>query len=312
MLFSAAAKPHRRGESRSDFNVRVKYYPQPDGSLRPYQIIIANKSIFDGKRRTLPPKTSPVILEACEFLYGDRQGISLEQMLIAEQNDEEGIEAAIRNYKTAHRRLFDKIQCNQWLNLFVTLTLDREKISRTDYDEIIDKLSTWLDNRVRRDGLGYILVPEYHKDGRSIHFHGLMNENALHLVNSGHKRNGKTVYNIQDFPYGFTTAIRITSPKGGNAADAISKYVHKYMTKALKESDRDPEKIKHLKIGGRYYLSGGALQQPQFKYARFGDVDFSADGVFTIEDANLKLAIITADDSTFSSLLKRLEESRES
>lgn len=292
---------------RGDFNVRIKYYPQPDGTLKPYQIIIANKGLFCATRKTLPTSTPASTLEVIESIYGDKMGLHAIDILREEGEDDEAIDAMIRNYKTAHRRLFDKIQCNRQLNLFVTLTLNEEEISRTDYDEIMKKLSVWLDNRVRRDHLAYILVPEYHKDGKSIHFHGVMNENGLHLVNSGHKRNGKTVYNITDFPYGFTTAIRITNPKGGDAADAISKYVHKYMTKALKDVGRDLEKARSLKIGGRYYLSGGALTQAQFKYANFAYYDLEEIEGFKIEDAGLELKIISADNLTFSSLLNRLD-----
>ena len=293
---------------RTDYNVRIKYYPQPDGRLRPYQIIVASKAIFDGFRKTLPVGTPAPVLELIEELYGDNMGIHLEDVNDEASSDvDEAIAAMIRNYKTAHRRLYDKIQCNRQLNLFVTLTLNEQEISRTDYGEIIKKLSTWLDNRVRRDHLAYILVPEYHKDGKSIHFHGVMNENGLHLVNSGHKRNGKTVYNVEDFPYGFTTAIRITNPKNGDAGDAISKYVHKYMSKALKEVGHDLEKARALKIGGRYYLSGGALTQAQFKYAHFDFLAVDEIEGFRIEEAGLTLKILTADDSTFSSLLKRLD-----
>ncbi len=310
--------------SRTDYNVRIKYYPQPDGSLRPYQIIVASKAIFDGFRKTLPVGTPAPVLELIETMYGDNMGIHLEDVKDESSSDvDEAINAMIRNYKTAHRRLYDKIQCNRQLNLFVTLTLNEQEISRTNYDEIIKKLSVWLDNRVRRDHLAYILVPEYHNINKAreryqgddfriqgnvgIHFHGVMNENGLNLVNSGHKRNGKTVYNINDFPYGFTTAIRITNPKGGDAGDAISKYVHKYMTKALKEVGHDLEKARALKIGGRYYLSGGALTQAQFKYAHFDFLAVDEIEGFRIEEAGLTLKIVTADDSTFSSLLKRLE-----
>lgn len=212
---------------------------------------------------------------------------------------------AVRNYRAAHRRLYDKIQSNPQLNLFVTLTLDEKRISRTNYDEIVKHLSTWLDNRVRRDGLRYILVPEYHKDGVSIHWHGLMNDNGLHLENSHHKDHGKTIYNITDFPYGFTTAKRVTNPKNGNYSDAISKYVHKYMTKALKGIDNSPEAIEALKIGGRYYLSGGKLNTPEYFYTNFDFNTVDAKAI-TVDGYGTQIKILTADDLTFSSLLNQI------
>ncbi len=155
--------------------------------------------------------------------------------------------------RRARKAAFDLVGCNHDLNLFITLTLDAARISRTEWGEVIRKLSTWLDNRVRRHGLKYVLVPEHHADGEAIHFHGVINEAAVRLVNSGKKQKGKVVYNLPDWQYGFTTAKRI----GGSAADrdAVCKYIMKYLSKETE------------KIGGRYYLHGGALCVPRYEYA---------------------------------------------
>lgn len=289
------------------YNVRVKFYPLKDGTLRPYQIIVARSSMFSDKEncdsfawcldREKAVAFSTAAEAAAEAAAEPRDSADMPAY-------KPNVEAAIRNYRAAHRRLYDKIQSNPQLNLFVTLTLDENQISRTDYGEIIKHLSRWLDNRVRRDGLAYILVPEYHKDGKSIHFHGLMNDNGLHLENSHHKDHGKTIYNITDYPYGYTTAKRVTNPKGGNYSDAISKYVHKYMTKALREVGDNPEAADALKIGGRYYLSGGTLDVPKFFFTNFDyqSVDLPE---LSVEGAGTQIKVITADDDlTFSRLLK--------
>lgn len=290
------------------YNVRVKFYPLKDGTMRPYQIIISRESLFSDKETCSSTALCVDRAKAQAFAQAAEaaaEAAAAEPRDSAElPEDEDGkIDAAIRNYKAAHRRLYDKIQSNPQLNLFVTLTLDEGVISRTEYSEIIKHLSRWLDNRVRRDGLQYILVPEYHKDGKSIHFHGLMNDNGLHLENSHHKHNGKTIYNISDYPYGFTTAKRVTNPKGGNYSDAISKYVHKYMTKALREVGDNPEAADALKIGGRYYLSGGDLHKPTLYFTNydFQSVDLPA---LEVPGAHTQIKVITADDDlTFSRLL---------
>jgi hypothetical protein len=82
----------------------------------------------------------------------------------------------------------------------------------------------------------------------------LCNADAIsgELVDSGHRRAGKTVYNVSSWTFGFSTAIRIS---GERSRDAVSKYVSKYMTKS-----------KGRKIGGRFYLSGGALKRPVYVY----------------------------------------------
>ena len=168
--------------------------------------------------------------------------------------------------RRAKRRLSDYIRCNPDMDYFVTLTLSPEMIDRYDYSAIIKKLNNWLGNRVRRQGLKYILVPEHHKDG-AVHFHGVMND-ALSLSFSGrYLRNGKAVttvtekpiYNIANFDLGYTTAIKITGPNG---TEAVANYVKKYITKDFK------------KVGGRYYLHGGSMQKPDYEYLRLSDYDF--------------------------------------
>lgn len=165
--------------------------------------------------------------------------------------------------RAVHRakiQCFDYIQCNPQLDTFVTITFNKDFVDRTSYDDIFYIMKPWLGNRVARNGLCYILVPEYHKDKQSIHFHGLFNSAALKLVPARSPKNGrllktcigKQIYNIQDFPAGFTTAVMID---GESCTDKVSKYIFKYMGKQVGQ-----------KIGGRYYLHGGKLALPYFMY----------------------------------------------
>ncbi len=217
------------------FNARVKYYPN---SEKPCEIIIADESIFN-------PQGVELLEDKKTLLSAD----GTEDDFVEETTSSD---SSFRSFSRARRRAYDLIRCNPSLNGFITLTFDQKEIDRTSYDAIIKSLSVWLDNRVRRKGLQYILCPEYHKDGEGIHFHGLMNIDALKLVDSGHKRNGKKVYNIEDFPYGFTTVLRVT---GENSVEKCAGYIFKYMSKQCMQ-----------KIGGRYYLSGGELQTPRFEF----------------------------------------------
>lgn len=158
------------------------------------------------------------------------------------------VENLQRSQRRAKNAVFDLVGCNPDLNLFVTLTLDQSKISRTDYKVVIKKLNTWLDNRVRRLGLKYVLTAEYHKKG-GIHFHALMNS-VFRLVDSGHvDKNGHIIYNLPDWDYGFTTAIQTYGDRS-----SVCGYITKYITK----SDD--------KVGGRWYYSGGKLERPVYAY----------------------------------------------
>lgn len=159
----------------------------------------------------------------------------------------------IRSIKRARQSAFDYVLCTEALDTFVTLTLDKEVIDRYDYDVIIKKFNSWLDNSVRRRGLMYVLVPEFHKDG-AIHFHGFMNSEVLKLVDSGVKKGEQTIYNIGIYPFGFSTGIVLD-----NSTDCrikVSKYIWKYINKNVNSAP----------IGGRYYLHGGKLQKPRFEY----------------------------------------------
>ena len=164
----------------------------------------------------------------------------------------------LRSQRRARLRLKELATCNDF-SYFVTLTLDKEKIDRYDFSVILKKLKNWLDNRVRRCGLCYILVPERHKDG-AIHFHGFFND-SLPVVDSGHTdKHGHVVYNLPGWSFGFSTAISLY----GDYLAAVG-YVCKYIAK-------DSEKI-----GGRWYYSGGDLRQPSYSYF---NVDFDAAAAF--------------------------------
>lgn len=156
------------------------------------------------------------------------------------------------NYKGRRRatvKIFDYIRCNWDLNCMFTLTFDKVKIDRTSYEDIVKKVGEWLSNRVRRNRLKYIAVPEYHADGEAIHIHGVCNFEALQTEWSGVVKGGKRVYNITDFTLGHTAVKRFS--KGNKDRHAVSVYVAKYITK---DSD---------KVGGRYFFHGGKLEKPR-------------------------------------------------
>lgn len=89
---------------------------------------------------------------------------------------------ADRSRRRAAAAMRDLALSNDW-KYFVTFTLDRQKIDRYDAKAVTRKLNQWLDNRVRRKGLRYLIVPELHKDG-ALHYHGLVND-CLPVEDSG-------------------------------------------------------------------------------------------------------------------------------
>ena len=180
----------------------------------------------------------------------------------------------LRSMRRARAKLRRLALANEF-EYFVTLTLDPEKIDRYDGEAIVKALGRWADNMVRRHGLRYILVPERHKDG-AFHFHGFM-AGGIEARDSGVKWDGRPVYNLPQWPFGFTTAQRLY----GDYHAAVG-YCCKYIGK---ESG--------TRTLGRWYYSGGALREPRKIYA---DRDFRDCGEgcanlaeFSIPGAKLKV-----------------------
>ena len=282
----AAAGDLARGARLHDeimHNQRIKEYPQ--GFV---EVLTASKPVFRepgydpaDKWASEPRKRpqSPSVGEADQSVPSAS----------CEARRAENVQRAVRRAK---QNLRDLSLCNE-MKYFVTLTLDSAVIDRYDMAAITRKLNAWCSNMVQRCGLAYVLVPERHKDG-AVHFHGFVND-AVEVVDSGTlsvpwakkplrprskaqraewlKKGGHVVYNLPDWPLGFTTAIELY----GDPVAAVN-YCCKYIGKQ-QGSDTLPEKI-----GGRWFYHGGCRSKPNISY---NDVDFDAmplvDGAFAWE-----------------------------
>lgn len=196
-----------------------------------------------------------------------------------------------RARRRAKRHVADLIRCNTDMDVFWTLTIAPgartdmgREISRTDYDQCNKKLQQWLADRVRRRGLKYVAVYEYHErleaDGkRALHVHGVANHSALKLVDSGHKYKDKhghwhTIYNVADWRLGITTAMYMYGDRW-----AATNYICKYIYKS------------ELPVGGRWYMHSHNLREPRYEYI---DIDYmTAPGrTFLVPDAHCSFKMI--------------------
>ncbi len=255
----------------------AKLVTWPDGR---HTLHVCSRAIYKAEgweergphRRSAPPITDEEAYESAE-----REGRYLDNGQIPPR-EAESVQRSIRRAKTNLRTL---CRANRF-TFFVTFTLDAGKVDRYNDSEVLRKLNNWLRNTAARSGLAYVLVPERHKDG-AVHFHGLIND-ALEAVDSGtiipatggrpvrprsdRKREallaagGHVVYNLPQWRYGFTTAIRLY----GNYDRAVG-YVSKYIGKAMGGAGT----LQDAKIGGRWVYSGGPLQRPSETLL---DVDF--------------------------------------
>lgn len=242
-------KPHG-----SKSNARVKFFPDDQGNWVPKSITVFDRPTF--------------VLEDYKSQKWDSDYVD-EEIIVDGGNADENQR---KSYGRAKNNLFDILMATPQFDTFTTLTLDKNVVDRSSYSDVVKKLGVWLDNRVRRNDLTYVLVPEFHSDGKSVHFHGLMTWDSLNVIRATNKdvksrwfgqplvdNEHRPVYNISDYKLGFSTAIQVT---GENGREACAKYCFKYITKT-----------DGVKVGGRYYLSGGNLGRPRFELL---DVPFDA------------------------------------
>lgn len=161
------------------------------------------------------------------------------------------------SYKRCRNTIY-KLACNNkpW-DYFVTFTFNKDNVNRYDFSECSKKLSIWLNHIKFRacNDIGYIVVPERHKDG-AWHFHGLFkNCDGMNFVDSGKKdKAGRTIYNISKYKFGFTTATKLTD------IDKATSYILKYISKDLFGDE--------LKGKKRYWRSKN-LKMPEMETAIF-------------------------------------------
>lgn len=261
-----------RGAQDIHHNCIVKAYP--NGRI---ESLVSQYAIFRESGWQLADDRSPKHYDWRDRLYPDE----LEELEYAEleraamRGDIGAADSSIARARRRARSAVRELAHANEFDMFVTFTLDSANVNRYDVAAVTKKLNVWLDNRVRRHGLRYVLVPELHKDG-AVHFHGLVNSSALAPVDSGTLSGGgkprrprgakhraqllaegyHVVYNLPAWTLGFSTGIYLYGEY-----DAAVNYVTKYISKTDK------------KVGGRWYYSGGALKRPQVLYV---DLDFDA------------------------------------
>lgn len=251
-------------ESEISHYCRMKSYP--DG----VEIIAANRPVF----------------REPGFELSDKWGSKKSEVKREKPSVPVDTDRARRRAASAVR---DLVLCNDF-RYFVTLTLDKEKIERYEISEIVKHLRVWLDNAVRRQGLKYVLVPEYHKD-KAIHFHGFFND-ALPVIPAGvTDGHGHPVFNLPSWTYGFTTAIEIY----GDYQKATA-YICKYVRKSSE------------KIGGRWYFHGGKLNKPDISYPDLTLTELLDSGEnvyqFSVPEGRLSFGIIRREGGVFDGVQK--------
>ena len=135
----------------------------------------------------------------------------------------EKVERHASNISRAKARIKEYALCNPW-RWFVTLTIDPQKYDRTDLDAFYKDFSAFVHSRQRKSAIRYIVIPEYHADKESYHFHALMSGipvEELEVVNG--RLNWKPYFDR----FGFSMLEPIQD------ATRCAFYMTKYITKDL-------------------------------------------------------------------------------
>lgn len=251
------------------YNTKIKIYP--DGKKN---IIYSNRQIFHPEVEKNENERNDLRSDRTDESEQLSSGEDIRRTSETERSESEFREDVLKRNR---ERVFDIVYCNHW-DWFLTITFDPKIVDFTNVNLIMCKLNIWLQNKVRRNGLQYILVPERFKKTNGIHCHALIND-VLKTTYSGRIRYGKKsytedsarnlgigysdsdkIYNVPDWKYGFSTALPISENAG-----KLSVYLTKYITKG---NDR---------IFGRYYWSSRNIdREPYIEYTNspYDEIEF--------------------------------------
>lgn len=140
-------------------------------------------------------------------------------------------ERSLRRSKTL---ISDIVLCTEF-DMFATFTFKQD---RQDLKKCKTKMSEWLHSQQKTYGkFQYLIVPEFHKDKKSLHFHGLLKNYKGQLTKTTKKINNRTAYNIKSYKKGFSTVIKIDN------VEKVSSYIKKYITKEMPSTGKNCRKF---------------------------------------------------------------------
>lgn len=181
--------------------------------------------------------------------------------------------SAYSSTQRTKKTILEYLLSNDW-EYFCTFTFNPRLVDRTDFYEVSQKLSKWLQHLKERyaHDLMYVVVPELHEDGKSYHFHAVMSNvgrlqlspflrrNENNEVTQVYTKNGQEILVINQWRYGYSTAIRLENNK--QSSMKISYYMTKYITKDLCTNTLNRR---------RYWVSRSTVSKPIEEYF---NVDF--------------------------------------
>lgn len=151
------------------------------------------------------PLIKGYVKDDTDFVTKNNYDLTIEQI---EEKHEKSIESSMNR---TVQNIYGITRANTW-DWFITLTINPQIIDSTDYDAVTKKSSQWLKDLRKRvsPDMKYILVPELHSDGLKWHLHGLLADcPQLSFKKTSIVKSGKTIYNLDNWKYGWTTATKV-------------------------------------------------------------------------------------------------------
>jgi hypothetical protein len=141
----------------------------------------------------------------------------------------EEVYSQLRSLNHTKTLLRDYTLCNEF-DLFATYTFSPKKSDRYNPEAVKRQMADWLHNQRNRNGrFKYLIVAEFHKDKKALHFHALLKDYKGGLIDTGRRnKRGQIIYHFKSYTLGFNSAIAID---GG--IDRVASYVRKYITKDM-------------------------------------------------------------------------------
>lgn len=212
----------------------MKYDPKKKSILKPVKSADAHYLVY--AKATYFPKFVSVYIPNVPYkkLYVGLESADDLTPSITSSRDirESNIERSLR---LTRKKIKEYVFCNDF-ELFATFTF---KDDRYDVDRSKTKMTNWLKNQRRRSGsFEYLLVPEFHKDKKAIHFHALIKGYSGVLVPAINPRTGKQItkkerkyYSLKSYRLGFSNVKKIDSDK--DSQTKVGFYLMKYITKDM-------------------------------------------------------------------------------
>ncbi len=137
-----------------------------------------------------------------------------------------------RSIRRTRKKIKNYVLCNNF-ELFATFTF---RSDRQNIEKCKSKMANWLKNESKRKGrFNYLIVPEFHKDKKSLHFHALLSGYSGKIkpsISSKGKAiiaNGRRVYEFPSYKSGFTNVQKINKETKSKTSFYVIKYISKDM-----------------------------------------------------------------------------------